>query len=145
MNEGHLKEIFSEFGTVLRAFYPKNNRKYTIRRFGLVEFEKKSQAKNAILHMNEGWINGREVVVRFAQPGEGEETLEEQVLEKQPSLKTENRPEKSTRRSRSRSNERKNRDKLKGNDNREPRRKRVSKSSSSTKSIKEVPKKETQT
>lgn len=42
VNEGHLKEIFSVYGTVLRAFYPKSNRKYTIRRFGLVEFEKKS-------------------------------------------------------------------------------------------------------
>ena len=82
MNEAHLKEIFREYGNVLRAFYPKNNRKYTIRRFGLVEFEKRSEAKKAIMYMNEGWINGREVLVRFAVQGEGEDPLPEPVTEK---------------------------------------------------------------
>lgn len=52
VNEAHLKEIFSHYGTVLKAYYLKNNRKYTIRRFGFVEFENKAVAKKAILYLN---------------------------------------------------------------------------------------------
>ena len=54
VTELHLEEIFANFGKVIRAFYTPNNRKYTIRRFGFVEFESKESAEDAVKYMHGG-------------------------------------------------------------------------------------------
>ena len=54
VTELHLEEIFRNFGKVIRAFYTANNRKYTIRRFGFVEFESKKSAEDAVKYMHGG-------------------------------------------------------------------------------------------
>lgn len=77
VTDSHLSEIFGHFGTVLRAFYTENNRKYTIRRFGFVEYSSLEEAKDAVRYMNGGQINGRIIDVRLAESGEGVEQKNE--------------------------------------------------------------------
>lgn len=109
VTEDHLNEIFSNFGTVLRVFYTKNNRKYTIRRFGFVEFSSVEEAEDAVLYMNGGQINGKIIDVRLASK---KDTLGD--YEKEPSrspVKETSKKEKNTRdnhRSRSRDQDKKN-------------------------------------
>lgn len=128
----HLNEIFSKYGTVLKAFYLESNRKYTIRRFAFVQFENKAMANKAILYMNGGQINGREVTVSLAKDSQGIEPDDLNILKS-------NQIEKNVKRSvsRSRSKSKNNRKSSKFSSRRERRKKMRSQSSSSTKSIKE--------
>ncbi|MQL83416.1 hypothetical protein Taro_015885, partial [Colocasia esculenta] len=68
VNEGHLKEIFGNFGEVIHVELAIDRAVNLPRGFGYVEFRKKVDAEKAILYMDGAQIDGNVVRVRFTLP-----------------------------------------------------------------------------
>ena len=65
VTEGHLKEIFSNYGEVEGVFIPKNKETMLKKNYAFIEFTKKEQAEKAQLYMDEGQIDGKVVRVEI--------------------------------------------------------------------------------
>jgi RNA recognition motif-containing protein len=65
-----LGELFSKFGTVLRADVLKDKMTGRSRGFGFVEMENDNEAEEAIKQLNNSDLNGRKLVVNEARPRE---------------------------------------------------------------------------
>ena len=65
-----LGQLFSKFGTVLRADVLKDKMTGRSRGFGFVEMENDNEAEEAIKQLNNSDLNGRKLVVNEARPRE---------------------------------------------------------------------------
>ena len=68
VNEGHLKEIFSNYGEVKEVYIPINNDTMLKKNYAFIEFTKKENAEKAQLYMDEGQIDGKVVRVEILSP-----------------------------------------------------------------------------
>ena len=68
VNEGHLKEIFSNYGEVKEVYIPINNETSLKKNYAFIEFTKKENAEKAKLYMDEGQIDGKVVRVEILSP-----------------------------------------------------------------------------
>ena len=65
VTEGHLKEIFSNYGEVKEVFIPINKETLLKKNYAFIEFVKKENAEKAQLYMDGGQIDGRVVHVEI--------------------------------------------------------------------------------
>lgn len=65
-----LKEMFSKYGSVLRADVLMDKMTGRSRGFGFVEMENDNEAEAAIKELNDSDMNGRKLVVNEARPRE---------------------------------------------------------------------------
>ena len=70
VNDRQLEEMFSEFGVVSSANVISDRESGRSKGFGFVEFEKDSDAAEAITKLNDREIEGRKIVVSEARPRE---------------------------------------------------------------------------
>ena len=64
VNKDHILEIFSVYGRVRSIDLPLDTKNYLPRGHAYVEFDKTDDAKDAIKHMDGGWIDGQEVTAK---------------------------------------------------------------------------------
>lgn len=65
VTEGHLKEIFSNYGEVKEVYIPINKETLLKKNYAFIEFVKKENAEQAQLYMDGGQIDGRVVRVEI--------------------------------------------------------------------------------
>ena len=65
VTEGHLKEIFSNYGEVKEVYIPINKETSLKKNYAFIEFVKKENAEKAQLYMDGGQIDGRVVRVEI--------------------------------------------------------------------------------
>ncbi|KAL6007556.1 hypothetical protein ACLOJK_033054 [Asimina triloba] len=68
VNEGHLREIFSNFGEVVNVELTMDRTVNLPRGYGYVEFKMRADAEKALLYMDGGQIDGNVVRARFTLP-----------------------------------------------------------------------------
>ena len=68
VNEGHLKEIFSNFGEVVNVELAMDRTVNLPKGYGYVEFKTRGDAEKALLYMDGGQIYGNVIKARFTQP-----------------------------------------------------------------------------
>ncbi|KAJ8097050.1 hypothetical protein POJ06DRAFT_271419 [Lipomyces tetrasporus] len=68
VNEGHMRDIFSTYGTITNLLIPMNQKLRTNRGVCYISYETEDEADNAIAHMNDGYIDGAQVIVKHAMP-----------------------------------------------------------------------------
>lgn len=70
MNDGALKDLFSEFGEVTEAIIIMDRQTNRSKGFGFVTFADDASAQRAVEEMAEKEIDGRKIVVNVARPRE---------------------------------------------------------------------------
>lgn len=70
VDSNKLREIFSEFGTVVDAVVLQDKETGRSRGFGFVEMSSEEEAKAAMEKMNGSDMDGRKIVVNIARPKE---------------------------------------------------------------------------
>lgn len=70
MNDGALKDLFSEFGEVTEAIIIMDRQTNRSKGFGFVTFSDDASAQRAVDAMAEKEIDGRTIVVNIARPRE---------------------------------------------------------------------------
>jgi RNA recognition motif-containing protein len=68
--EDHLKEVFEEFGEVSSAKIIMDKFTGRSKGFGFIEMPNDEEAQNAINDLNESELDGRNIVVKKAEPRE---------------------------------------------------------------------------
>ncbi|KAH9604956.1 hypothetical protein KSS87_017064 [Heliosperma pusillum] len=68
VNEGHLKEIFSNYGEVANVELVMDRTVNLPKGYGYVEFKTRADAEEALLYMNEAQIDGNVIKVTFTLP-----------------------------------------------------------------------------
>ena len=68
VSEGHLKEIFSNYGEIKEVYIPINKETQLKKNYAFIEFTKKENAEKAQLYMDEGQIDGKVVKVEILSP-----------------------------------------------------------------------------
>ncbi|KAG2183250.1 hypothetical protein INT43_006254 [Umbelopsis isabellina] len=64
----HVKEIFGQYGEILKSDFPFNNKLNCNRGVSYLEFGDRSEAEKAIAHMDKGQLDGKVLVVVFGEP-----------------------------------------------------------------------------
>ncbi len=67
VNDAHLKEIFSNYGTVQKAEVQLDPKIKLPMGFAFVEYKTKTEAENAIKFMDKGHVDGAEISVRLLE------------------------------------------------------------------------------
>ncbi|ODQ70134.1 hypothetical protein LIPSTDRAFT_6228 [Lipomyces starkeyi NRRL Y-11557] len=68
VNDAHMRDIFSTYGTITNLLIPMNQKLRTNRGVCYISFDTEDEADNAIAHMHEGYIDGAQVIVKHAMP-----------------------------------------------------------------------------
>ena len=64
VNKDHILEIFSVYGRVRSIDLPLDTKNYLPRGYAYVEYDQAEDAKDALRHMNGGWIDGQEITAK---------------------------------------------------------------------------------
>lgn len=70
IDDQKLQDMFSPFGTIIKAEVVKDRETGRSRGFGFVEMENDAEADEAIAKLNESDMEGRKIVVNEARPRE---------------------------------------------------------------------------
>ena len=81
VTDEHLVDIFSNFGTVGRAFVAADSKCGHCKGYGFVEFGSLLDAQAAYVHMNGGQIDGNRIKVSVVNLSDSFEVAEEGVID----------------------------------------------------------------